>query len=114
MTYLEQQQKGQQLLAILTQKSWESPTFKEQLINNPVAAIGLATGKDVSFLNDKKIIVEDQTDSDVIYINIPAQPNLDDMQLTEEELEMIAGGVTPFYVLGAAIGFGLAWGASHL
>jgi len=36
------------------------------------------------------------------------------MQLTEEELEMIAGGVTPFYVLGAAIGFGLAWGASHL
>lgn len=79
-----------------------------------MAAIGQATGKDVSFLNDKKIVVQDQTDSSVIYINIPAQPNTDDMQLTEEELEMIAGGATPAYVLGAIIGFGLCWAASKL
>jgi hypothetical protein len=114
MTYLEQQQKGKELLANLTQKAWESSAFKEQLINNPVAAIGEITGKDVSFLNDRKIVVQDQTDSSVIYINIPAQPNIDDMQLTEEELEMIAGGVTPFYVAGALVGFGLAWAASNL
>lgn len=109
MQYLETQQKAQQFLSGLTMKAWESPAFKEQLINNPVAAISEFTGKEISLPADKKIVVSDQTDNSVIYINIAGQPNVDDMQLTEEELELIAGGVTPAYVAGALIGIGICW-----
>lgn len=111
MKYLEQQNKAQQLLTTLAQKAWESTTFKEQLINNPIAAIEEATGKDLSKLNDKRIVVEDQTDESIIYLNIPAQPSIDNIQLTEEELETIAGGLSPTvaYVAGAALGIGICW-----
>jgi hypothetical protein len=107
---IEQQKKGAELLQTLVQKAWESTTFKEQLINNPVAAIEQVTGKDIKDLGDKKIIVEDQTDESVIYINIPAKISLSELELTEEQLEQIAGGITPAaYVAGAAIGLGVCW-----
>lgn len=108
MNHLEQQQKGVEFLSVLTQKAWESPEFKNLLLNDPKAAIEQATGRDLSSL-DRKIIVTDQTDPSAIYINIPAQPTIDEMELTEEQLELVAGGGTPFYVLGAAVGVGVCW-----
>ena len=107
MTYLEQQEKGAELLRTLTMKAWESASFKEQLINNPVATIEQVTGKSLSFLGDKKIVVADQTNDSVIYINIAAQPKIDELELTEEQLELVAGGVTPAYVAGVALGIGV-------
>lgn len=113
MSLLEQQNKAQKLLVQLTEKAWESPEFKEHLMNNPKEAIGELTGADMSFLKDRKIVVTDQTDGSVIYINLAAKPNLDDLELSEEELEMIAGGwVILGYIIGAGIGFGLAYLAS--
>jgi hypothetical protein len=108
---IEQQEKGVELLKILAQKAWESTTFKEQLIKNPVAVIEQVTGKDLRNLNDKRIVIEDQTDESVIYLNIPAKVSLDELELTEEQLEQIAGGITPTvaYVAGCAIGIGVCW-----
>jgi hypothetical protein len=108
---IEQQQKGAELLQTLAQKAWESSAFKEQLVKNPVATIEQVTGKSLTNLNDKRIVVEDQTDESVIYINIPAKVSMDDLSLTEEQLEQIAGGITPTvaYVAGAAIGIGVCW-----
>lgn len=115
MTYLEQQEKGVELLRTLTMKAWESATFKEQLIKNPVATIEQVTGKDLSFLGDKKIVVQDQTDDSVIYINIPAQPKIDELELTEEQLELVAGGATPAaYAAGVVVAIGVCWLVSHL
>lgn len=115
MTYLDQQEKGAELLKTLAYKAWESADFKEQLINNPVATIEQVTGKDLSFLGDKKIIVEDQTDDSVIYINIPAQPKMDELELTEEQLELVAGGATPLaYAAGVVVGIGVCWLVSQL
>jgi hypothetical protein len=58
----------------------------------------------------KKIVVEDQTDESVIYLNIPAKVNIDDLTLTEEQLEQIAGGINSTNVYaGAAIGIGVCW-----
>lgn len=34
----------------------------------------------------------DQTNIDVIYINIPPEPNLEDIELNEQQLEVVAGG----------------------
>ena len=36
MKYLESQQKAQEFVSNLTMKAWESPAFKEQLVNNPI------------------------------------------------------------------------------
>lgn len=112
----EQQQKGAELMKTLVEKAWENASFKDQLVNNPAAAIQSLTGKPVS--GDKRIVVEDQTDENVIYLNIPAEPNLDELELNAEQLEQIAGGVTPtIAVVALAVGaFGAGvglYGATH-
>ncbi len=116
MNYLiEQQEKGAELMKTLAQKAWENSAFKEQLIKNPVATIEQVTGKNITFLANTKFIVEDQTNESVIYLNIPAKPDLDNLALTEEQLEMISGGSSPLcglYVAGAIIGYGICWALS--
>ncbi|RSK47567.1 TOMM propeptide domain-containing protein [Hymenobacter rigui] len=114
-TAKEQQEEGAELMQLLAQKAWESSTFKEQLIKNPVETIELVTGKKVTMFQNKKIAVEDQTDESVIYFNIPAKPDFDDLALTEEQLETISGGTTVVcgaYVLGVCIGYGVCWALS--
>jgi ABC-type uncharacterized transport system ATPase subunit len=98
---LEQQEKGKQLHQELVQKAWESATFKEQLINNPEATIAKITGVKSNTSSDVKIVVEDQTDANIIYLNIPAKVNIEDFELTEEQLELVAGGIeNPFFIMG--------------
>ncbi|RZS99436.1 class IIb bacteriocin, lactobin A/cerein 7B family [Aquimarina brevivitae] len=108
---LEKQEKGAEFLQSLTQKAWESEEFKNRLINDPVATIEEFTGKDLSDLKGKKVVVTDQTSEDVVYINLPAKPNMDELELTEEQLEQVAGGITPTvtYVAGVAVGVGVCW-----
>ena len=113
----EYQEKGAELIKTLAQKAWESSAFKEQLIQNPVATIEQVTGKDLTILDNKRIVVEDQTDESVIYLNIPAQVSMDELELTEEQLEMMAGGLSPVvlaYGAGMVVGVGLCWVASHI
>jgi hypothetical protein len=42
------------------------------------------------------IVVNDQTDQSAVFINIPAVPTMENMELTEEQLEAIAGGGYPW------------------
>lgn len=110
---IQDQQRGAELMQTLIQKAWDSAAFKDQLIKNPVGTIEQVTGKELTLRDNKKIVVEDQSSDSVIYFNIPAKMNLDELELTEEQLELVAGGVTP-----AVIGFGAAiavcWAVSHL
>lgn len=89
--------KEQKLFQTVVQKAWEDTTFKQELINNPIEAIENLTGKRVKLPEGKTVVVRDQTDASVVYVNIPAEPNMDDMELTEEQLEIVAGGgdITP-------------------
>lgn len=91
----------QKLYAELVQKAWENAEFKKELIANPVAAIEKFTGKKLNLPAGKTIVVRDQTDDSVVYINIPAatkQPT--DAQLSEEQLESVAGGVSIWPPIG--------------
>ena len=88
----EQQSRGQELYQELVQRSWEDTSFKERLMANPNETIAEVTGQEVS---DYNIVVEDQTETNTVYINIPAKVNLDELALTDEQLETVAGGVTP-------------------
>ena len=92
MKLTEKQQKLQEFLSSIYKKVWEDEKFKQELIANPIATLNVFTGKEASFPNDKKLVVEDQTNPNYIYLNIPKKPNLEDIELNEEQLEMIAGG----------------------
>ncbi|WP_163407294.1 NHLP leader peptide family RiPP precursor [Flavobacterium ajazii] len=70
-------------------KSWEDESFKQELVSNPVQAIEKLFGQPID-LKGKKIVAVDQTDPSTFYINIPV--NHESMELTEAELEAIAGG----------------------
>lgn len=79
------------------QKAWEDKTFKKELIADPINTIEKLTGKRINLPKGKTLVVKDQTDETVVYINIPAKLNLDDVELNEEQLEAVAGGAdSPF------------------
>jgi hypothetical protein len=100
----EQQIQGAELMKTLAQKAWESSTFKEQLVNSPISAIESVTGQKMNI--DAKFVVEDQTDESIIYLNIPRKLDIDELELTDEQLEMVSGGSTPFcaYAIGFVAG----------
>jgi hypothetical protein len=95
----EQQKQGAELMKTLVEKAWESSTFKDQLIKNPTGTIESITGKKSN--ENFKFVVEDQTDSSVIYLNIPRKVELENFELTDEQLDVVSGGEI---VLGLAIG----------
>lgn len=86
-------EKGQELMQELISRSWENENFKQRLIENPAAVIEEVTGRPVHLPEGKRIVVQDQSNDNVVYINIPAQPNLDELELTDEQLEKVAGGL---------------------
>ncbi|WP_312176037.1 NHLP leader peptide family RiPP precursor [Chryseobacterium sp.] len=82
----------QKMYAEIVQKAWDDAGFKKELLENPVEAIEKLTGTKLNLPNGKRIIVRDQTDNSSVYINIPAKPNTDDIELNENQLDMVAGG----------------------
>ena len=93
-------EEGQNLFQELVEKAWDSTSFKNQLISNPKSVITEVSGKDLKLLQDKKIVVEDQTDKSIIYLNIPAKLTLDDLELTDKQMEVMSGGDNIFFDLG--------------
>ena len=94
---LEQQKKGQEVYQNLVQKAWESAAFKEQLVKNPETTISKVLGKEFK----GNVVVEDQTDTNTIYLNIPRKLNAENLELTDEQLELVSGGE---FVIALAIG----------
>ncbi len=85
----------QKVYAEVVQKAWEDAEFKKELIANPIEAIEKLTGTKVSLPEGKTLVVRDQTDESTVYVNIPAEPKkVDDLELNEEQLEVVAGGKT--------------------
>ncbi len=82
----------QKLFQNIINKAWEDETFKAALVANPVQAIEELTGEKVHLPEGKQLVVRDQTSEETIYINIPAEQKMDDVELNEEQLEAVAGG----------------------
>lgn len=89
--------KEQQLFQQVIQEAWENETFKEELMTSPVSAIEKLTGEKVNIPEGKTLVVRDQTDETTVYINIPAEPTMEDVELNEEELEAVSGGTMKKY-----------------
>jgi hypothetical protein len=83
----------QKVYAEIVQKAWDDAEFKKELIANPLEAIEKLTGKKLNLPEGKTLVVRDQTDDSTVYINIPAEPKkVEDLELSEEQLEVVAGG----------------------
>lgn len=114
MQFSEQQQKAQEFEYKINTKCWEDESFKNDFIANPAATLELFTGSPISLPEGKKLKVLDQTDSEnKIYINIYPEPNLDEMQLSDEQLELVAGGSSPFCIWGGLFCLGIVVGMNQ-
>lgn len=82
----------QKLYAQVVNEAWENAEFKSELVANPVAAIEKLTGQKLNLPEGKTLVVRDQTEEGTVYINIPAKPNTEDVELNEDQLEAVAGG----------------------
>ena len=84
--------KNQKIISQLFERSWADPAFKEKLVANPEDTIRAATGDSLDLPKGKTLVVVDQSDSSKVYLNIPAELYMDEIELTDEQLELIAGG----------------------
>lgn len=103
----EQLRQGEEFLNILISKSWENQNFKNELIENPENTISKVFGTEaLEIVKNQKFIVEDQTDTNIVYLNIPRKVDVDDFELTDEQLESVSGGdfVSGLIIAGCVIG----------
>ena len=91
--------KEQQLMQKVISKAWNDPTFKQELMDRPEEAIERLTGESISLPEGKRLEVYDQSNADVVYFNIPPEPDFEDVELTDEQLEVVAGGVIPINII---------------
>ncbi|KRD12435.1 TOMM propeptide domain-containing protein [Flavobacterium sp. Root901] len=87
-----EQKKEEEVLRLIISKAWEDANFRKSLIADPVKAIENLTGAKIVLPEGKTLVVNDQTDKSKVYMNIPSEPNIEDIELTEDQLEIIAGG----------------------
>lgn len=86
----------EELFQRVVSEAWNNEAFKAQLMANPMDAIEELTGQRIAIPEGKKFVVNDQTDTNVKYINIPAANALEDVELSEAELEAVSGGTGCF------------------
>ncbi|MCC5613118.1 NHLP leader peptide family RiPP precursor [Nostoc sp. CHAB 5834] len=86
------EQRKQEIIETIISKAWEDTSFRKDLLTDPVSAIEKLTGVKVVLPEGKSLVINDQTDKSKVYVNIPAEPEIENMELTEEQLETIAGG----------------------
>jgi len=84
--------KKQQVIQKVISKAWEDVKFRKELLINPIEVIEKLTGVKVVLPEGKELVVVDQTDKSKIYVNLPSEPEIDNLELTEDQLEAIAGG----------------------
>lgn len=84
----------QRILESIVKKAWEDPIFKDNLIASPVATLENFLKQPIHLPDGKTITVVDQSNTSTVFITIPANPNvnIEDMELSEEQLDIISGG----------------------
>jgi hypothetical protein len=85
---------GQDLNDCIVNEALTNDKFKNQLIDNPRKTINEFASGEYYLSEDLNVIVHDESDTNFIYFNIPAKIDMDDIELSNEELEIVAGGGT--------------------
>ena len=91
MELTKEQSKLQDIMLTVIGKAWEDESFKQALIDSPVETIEKATGEKLVLEEGVRLVVKDQTDPSTVFLNIPRKTDLDNLELTDEKLELVAG-----------------------
>lgn len=83
----------QEILQSIVKKAWKDPVFKSSLLQNPKATIESFIGQPINLPHGKKLSFVDQTDSTTIFVNIPAEIDMEDVELNDDQLDIISGGL---------------------
>lgn len=102
----------QNLNAQVVQKAWQDAEFKRNLIANPVETIENFTGQKISLPEGQELVVVDQSGASKVYFNIPREVNINDLELTEADLEAVSGGILPLIGYGICVGIAI-YAATH-
>lgn len=89
---MEQRKNKEEVLRLIISKAWEDIDFRKNLITDPIIAIENLTGAKIILPEGKTLVVNDQTDKSKVYMNIPSEPSIEDIELNEDQLELVAGG----------------------
>lgn len=79
-----------QVVLDVINKAWDDDNYRAELVASPAAAIKKLTGYELP--ENAKVVVVDQTDPSVAHINVGPKPDFEDMELSDEQLEAVAGG----------------------
>lgn len=80
-----------EVLEPLVQKAYEDPEFKKEFIADPLGVVQRETGDEYDFPGSGELVVLDKTNPFSLYLTLPV--NEDMLELSDEELELVAGGV---------------------
>ena len=100
MHLTEKQQRGQEVMNTVIAKCWEDEAFKQELIASPVATLEKFTEGKFKAPEGVTVVVHDQSDPNYFHFNIPQRPDAESLELTDEQLEAVAGGVSPTVIYG--------------
>ena len=85
----QQKMTRNELEAKLVAHAWQDEAFKQELISNPRAVLEREIGHKVSESTDIRVLEET---GNTIYFVLPKKPSID--ELSEEQLEAVAGGIS--------------------
>ncbi len=92
-----EQQKMNFFLTSIYKKAWKDKTFLKNLVKDPIETLDNFTGRKGRLPIGKVLVIEDQTNPDHIYLNIPPKPaNYNDRELSEKQLDHVAGAADSF------------------
>ena len=85
---------GKELNDSLVNEALVNVEFRQKLIDSPRITINNYANGEFFLSEETKVVVYDQSDTNFVYFNIPPKVDIDDIELTSNELEMVAGGGT--------------------
>ena len=86
----------------LIAKAWKDEAYKQQLLNNSKAVIEQEFGVQLPGEVNVQVLEENPTS---LYFVLPMRPDLSGAELSDEQLETVAGGISPTILASAVSGF---------
>jgi hypothetical protein len=80
------------LEARLVARAWQDDDFKQELLSNPKAAFEREFGDKVHISEGSADIRVFEEKANSFYLVIPKKPNINTEELSEDQLEAVAGG----------------------
>lgn len=81
-------------------KAWKNETFKQELLTNSKAVIEQEFG--VQFPEAVNVQVQEENPTSLYFV-LPMSPQIEGQEISEEELDAVAGGGTPGALITVSI-----------